>query len=102
MIIESTTAERVPVTLWTTADPTATLPEFSITTGTRSDPGTFQNGVWDSDGWDSTTGRVVAWSPVVGSGQALDITEGTNYDLWVRWTISGETPVKLAGRLEVL
>ena len=100
--IESATSERVPVVVWTTADPTATPPSFSVTSAVRSNPGTFVNGNWDSEGWDSTTGRVVAWSALLGDGEALDISEGTTYDLWVRWTASGETPVKLAGTLEAV
>ncbi len=100
MQIESASAEYIPVIVHTSADPTTALPGFSVTTGSRSDPGTFSEGLWDADGWDSTTGRIVAWSPLAGAGQTLDLTDGLNYNLWVRWTLGSQVIVKEAGVVE--
>ncbi len=97
--IESTTSERVNVEVTTTADPTGALPDFAVTT-TDTEPSSWVAGSWDGT-WDSTTGKVDAKSPTVGAGASLVVAGGTDYDLWIRWTVGSETPVKLACRLRV-
>jgi hypothetical protein len=96
--IESTTAEKLPVLITTSADPTGSLPEFALTTS--GDPSTWVDGEWDG-AWSSTTGKIQALTPLVGDGQALDVTDGVDYDLWARWVVGTETPVRHVNRLRV-
>jgi hypothetical protein len=35
----------------------------------------------------------------MGAGQALDLTPGVDYDLWIRPTVGSEQPVLLADRI---
>jgi len=98
--IDSSTAERVPVTIATSADPTGGDVEFSLTTG--ASPTVWVAGTWDGS-WNATTGRVSALSPLVGDGQDLDTdTDGvSDWSLWVRWTVGTEVPVRLATKIRV-
>jgi hypothetical protein len=98
--IESTTAEKLPVVITSPSDPTGSAVEFALTT-TTTQPTTWVAGSWAGT-WDTTTGTASALSPLIGAGQALAIAAGTDYDLWVRWTITGsETPVRLVDRYRV-
>lgn len=101
IVIESTTAERIPVRVETAADPTGNAVEFAVTAASaETQPSTWVAGSWDGS-WSSTTGRADALSPVTGAGQALAVTPG-DYVLWIRWSITGgETPVKPVGTLRV-
>lgn len=101
--IESTTAEKIAVEVTTTSDPTATPPDFALATTGVNDPVTWVAGTW-SGTWDTTTGRATALSPLVGAGQSLAISGiGAVYRLWVRWhLVGGETPVYVAGTLQVV
>lgn len=56
----------------------------------------WQAGSWAST-WDSTTGQATALTPLVGAGQALAVAEG-DYDLYARWTVGTERPVRLVDR----
>lgn len=98
IFFESSSAEKLLAEIITDSDPTSeAAPEFSITTGLRDDPGSWVAGSWVSGSWVEKTNRADAVSPVMGSGQALDVTEGNQYNLWMRWTIGGQTPVLLLG-----
>jgi hypothetical protein len=99
--IESTTSERLIIPVTTTEDPTAAVPEFQLTTGDRGDPtGTWEPGTWGS-AWDPDNGRIDAESPTVGAAGVLVIAQGERYDLWIRWTVTGESPVKRVATLNV-
>ena len=101
--IESATAEKLQVTITTTADPTAGAVEFAG--GTGNDPGTWVAGTWAST-WDSTTGQATALTPLLGAGQALAVAGGTPggvpYRLWARWHVGAEVPVRVASVLQVV
>lgn len=101
--IESTTAEKIPVEITTSSDPTATPPDFAVGAVGINDPVTWVAGTW-SGTWDTTTGRATALSPLVGAGQALPVTGvGATYRMWVRWhLLGGETPVYAPGTLQVV
>lgn len=89
--VESGTSERLRATIAVPADPTGTPPDWSVTTGARGDAGDWEAGQWTSS-WDPVTGRVDLSSALLGAGQALDITEGVTYDLWLRVAYGDETP----------
>jgi hypothetical protein len=87
------------VEITTTADPTGGVIEFAVGTGT--DPSAWVAGSWAS-GWDSTTGKATALTPLLGTGQALAVAGGTPYKLWARWHVGTEVPVKVASVLQVV
>ena len=97
--IESTTKEKRPYDVTAPGDPTGVAPAFALTT-TTTQPTTWVNGEWFTT-WSPTTGRATALTPLIGAGQALDVTPGTDYDLWIRPTIGPEQPVLLADRIRV-
>lgn len=97
LTIESVTAERLSVVIGTTADPTGTPPQFAVSQGT--DPGTFVAGTW-AGSWNSTTGEAEALTPVLGAGQALAVTQG-DWRLYAKWTVAGESPVRVAAILRI-
>lgn len=98
--LPSTTREKLPVEITTTADPTGALPEFAVTTTSDSDGATWVDGEWDG-AWSTSTGKINAKTPLVGAGQALDLTVEVDYYLHARWVIGTEQPEDLAGRLRV-
>ncbi len=98
--LESTTSEKVPGTVKTSADPTGALPEFALTTVNTEPTWPGTDGEWDGT-WSATTREIDMLSPLVGDGAALDVAGGTDFDLWVRWTVGTETPAKLVDRLRV-
>lgn len=97
--LESTTKEKRPYEVTAPSDPTGTLPAFALTT-TTTQPTTWVNGEWVGT-WSSTTGKATALTPLMGAGQALDLTPGVDYDLWIRPTVGSEQPVLLADRIRV-
>ena len=98
--LESVTAERLQVTITTPGDPTGVLPSFAIGQGT--DPSAWVTGTWASP-WDSTTGQITANTPVIGASQPLPITTAPGeWRLWARWTVAGETPVRVAAIVRVV
>ena len=101
VVIESETAEYLKVTLETDADPTGGAVEWAFSAGSRSDPGSWVAGQWASAGWSSRTGRVDVLSPLVGSGQAADVAQGSTYDVFVRFAVGSELPVSYVGQLTV-
>jgi hypothetical protein len=101
--LESTTAERLKATIETSEDPTGTAPEFALTT-TTTEPSTWVAGSWNGTGtWntDNTILTIDAYTPIMGDGQALDTNAATDYDLWIRWYLSTQTPVKHLGRIRI-
>ena len=101
--IESTTAEKIPVEVTTSSDPTGTPPDFAVGAVGVNDPVTWVAGTWVGT-WDTTTGRATALSPLVGAGQALAVTGiGATWRMWIRWRlVGGETPVYAPGVLQVV
>jgi hypothetical protein len=97
--VESTTAEKLQVEISTVADPTAGAVQFAVTQG--HDPTSFQAGNWVVGSWDPSTGTAVALTPLLGAGQTLAVTEGI-WRLFAKWSVAGETPVRLAAVLRVL
>lgn len=93
--LRADTAEKIPVIITTTADPTGTAPTFALTAdtigATTTDP--FVAGEW-SGTWNTTTGEIDALTPLVGDGQALDVDPDTDYQLHAAWTVGTETPEK--------
>ncbi len=103
LFIQSTSIERKRVVIETTEDPTGVAPEFAAITDLAGDPATYADGVWHSDGWDSVTGRVVAYTATMGkSGADLVLTDKLVYSVFMRWTLSAEVPVIDCGLVEVL
>lgn len=96
--LESQSAEKIPVRVTTSGDPSATPPNFAVTT-TANQPSTWIAGEWDG-AYDAATSEINALSPVAGDGQALDVSPGM-YDLWIQWTIGTETPARQVDRLRV-
>lgn len=97
--IESTTKEKRPYTVTAPGDPTATPPQFALTT-TTTQPTSWVNGEW-SGTWSTTTGKATALTPLIGAGWALDVAPGTDYDLWIKPTDGIEAPVMHADRIRV-
>lgn len=97
--VESTTAEKMPYLITTSSDPSAAAPEFAVTTS--GDPSTWVEGEWTGEAWSPTDGQIRALTPLVGAGQALAITAGTQPYLWIRWTVGTETPVRLLEQINV-
>ena len=94
--IEHTTTEIMEVPIVSRLDPTGGAVEFQMTAHNVTSPtGSWTAGSWNGS-WNSTTGKVTALSPIIGSG-SFALTEGTLYKLWVRWTIGSENPTVLAG-----
>lgn len=91
-LIESTTAEKIPVPIVTSADPTGTLPRFRITQG-GTDPVWLAapEGEWLNT-WDPGTGEITALTPLIGNGQTLDVDQGNDYSLYLQWDIPGTPP----------
>jgi hypothetical protein len=97
--IESVTDELLQARILARVDPTGTPPEWSVSTGGRSNPGAWFPGSW-AGGWSARSGRAVALSPPIGVGQVLNVVPGV-YDVFVKWTEAGRHPVKWAGELTV-
>lgn len=91
--IEHTTSERATLTIAIKQDPSATAPEFSLTTGTRADAGDWHAGRWSSAFQEPRRGRqhgrIEAESALLGAGEVLALTEGTKYNFWMRFWPSG-------------
>lgn len=99
-VLESTSSEKIPVIIYTSADPIANNPTFAITTS-NTEPTGFQTGEWQGS-WNNATGAINALTPLAGQGQTLDATPGTDYYLWARWIIGTETPtVQAQGTIRV-
>jgi hypothetical protein len=100
--IESAGSRRIPVRARTEENPTASPPEFCLTTGERANPGTFVSGGSWVTAYNVRTGRADALTPLVGAGQALNVEAGKVYDLWIRYaTPSGAHPEERVGSILV-
>lgn len=98
MIIEHTTLESVMVPVKTSGDPRGTPPQFSITTTDVTDPGAWVNGSWLGE-WSEQSGRVMAISPQVGAAGSLVTVEGETHQLWIKWSVAGDEPIKKCGTI---
>lgn len=101
VVLYAGTSEQLLAPLETSDDPTVFgSPEFSLSTD--GDPGTWVAGSWHSDGWTARTERIDAITPLVGSGQALNIVAGTTYDVFARFTgAQAQVPILHLGMIEV-
>lgn len=88
-----TTAERRPEVVRTSGDPTASPPEFGVSRSWESNPTLWVAGSWLGT-YDTINKTVNALTPIMGQGQALDITETGIWVIYVRWTVADETPVR--------
>jgi hypothetical protein len=61
----------------------------------------WATGSW-SGGWDSTTGKAVALTPMIGAGQPLDVMRGNDYRLSARWHAGAAVPVHTAEILRIV
>ena len=97
--IESVGVAKENVIVRTFSDPTGTPPDFAVTSG-ATEPSSWVAGEWNGS-FDVATSEIPALTPTMGSAGALVVAGGSEYDLWVRWTIGVETPVELVGRIRV-
>lgn len=92
---EADTREKLPVIVETPSDPTGgPAPEFALTV---DQPTTWVAGEWAGT-WSATTREVAALTPLVGTGQPLPAAGGQDLDLYVRWTVGAERPIRLVDR----
>ncbi len=96
--LESSSAERIPVDWTTPADPTGAFPAFVLATSSDLSGAVWVNGTWDTT---YTNGQATALTPLIGDGQALDVTGGVDYYLYGRCTVGVETPVRLIDVIRV-
>lgn len=97
------TKEKLGTTADTSANPSATPPQWAITKpGITPDEADWVDGEWTSD-WVATTGRIRAASPTLGGGTGAQIplTRGT-YAIWVRWAVGSEQPPFNIGELTLI
>lgn len=107
--LESTSIEKIPMTIETSTDPTGGTVSFALTTGGNTEPSTFSNGEWISDSWELNDpddvqkgGTAKALTPLAGAGQTLAVTADTDYMIYARWSVGVETPTRRAvGTLRV-
>jgi hypothetical protein len=90
LVLYAATSESLEVPIETPSDPTATPPQFALSTLNAAAPGTFATGAW-SGAW--TAGQTTAVTPLIGNGATLPIASGANYRLWIKVTLGGETAV---------
>ena len=91
LAFESTSIESIEVTVTSRVDIDAAPPEFQLTDIDATSP----TGAWVAGVWQSVSGGSgKALTPLIGAGQPLDVVEGSNYKLWIRWSAATETPVR--------
>lgn len=92
--IESASIESLTVTVTSDGGPDNGEPiEFLLTPKADTSP----SGTWFPGTYQSVTGDVgIATTPLIGAGELLNIVEGNDYRLWVRWRAGLETPVMMA------
>ncbi len=91
---DADTREKLPVIVETPSDPTGGAVEFALT---LDEPTTWVAGEWAGT-WSAATRQVSALTPLVGAGQALPAAGGEDLDLYVRWTVGTERPIRLVDR----
>jgi hypothetical protein len=96
--LHAATLERIEVPIRTTADPTATAPDWSLTAPNATAPGSWTAGSWNGT-W--ANGRATAVSPTIGAAGQLVVASGANYRAWVRVTAGGEVAVWPVGAVRV-
>lgn len=90
--LKATTAEKIPVTITTSSDPTGSSISFALTADTiGAATSSYVPGEW-SGTWNTTTGEIDALTPLIGDSQALDVDPNTDYQLHATWTAGTETP----------
>lgn len=92
------TSESLEVPIKTNADPTATPPEFALSSASAVTPGTFVPGAW-SGAW--VNGTTTAVTATLGATASMAVVGGTTYQLWVKVTLGGEVAVWPVGRVQV-
>ena len=107
--LESTSDEKIPVTIETSTDPTGGTVSFALTTAGSTEPTTFVPGEWIAGSWTLNTpdavqegGTAKALTPRAGAGQSLDVSPDTDYLVYARWAVGVENPTRRAvGTLRV-
>lgn len=94
------TVESLEVDIETTADPTATAPQFALSAASATAPGAWVTGAWSST-WDAATRRTTASTPTIGGAGSMEIDAGSGYRLWVKVTLGGEIAVWPVGTIKV-
>ncbi len=94
------TVESLEVSISTDADPTATPPEFALSTAGATSPGSFSQGAW-SGAWDVSTERTTARTPTIGGSGTLTVTSGASYLLWAKVTLGSEVAVWPVGSIRI-
>lgn len=92
------TLERLEVPVRTTADPTLTSPDWSLTALNATAPGAFAAGSW-SGTW--INGRATAVSPTIGAAGQLVVASGSSYRVWLRVIAGAEVAVWPVGAIRV-
>jgi hypothetical protein len=92
--------ETLRATIKTTNDPTGTAPAFAFSALSDMDPtDDWNNGSWGT--WNSSSKVADAVSPTFPDTTAtVSLSVGT-YNIWMKWTVGSETPIKLLGRVVV-
>lgn len=92
IVLVAATAEQLQVEVTTPADPSSIAPEFAV--GVGSAAGSWVSGTWINS-WDPSTRKIVALSPLVGTGQALNVSALPDWKLWIRWHVGTEIPERV-------
>lgn len=88
------TAESVSAVIETVTDPTGNAVEFQLTAGYAPPAGSgWTAGTW-STSWDSASARATAVSPNIGSDQALALTQGKTFKLWIKFTSGDDVVIR--------
>ncbi len=95
---DSTTVERRPYVVKTSGDPSAVAPSFGLSRSYESNPTVWVDGQWVGT-YDTSTNQIDALTPLIGPGQALDVTETGLWVVYVRWTVNDETPVRAVDQI---
>ena len=90
---DKTTVERRPYVIKTSSDPSAADVEFGVSRSYDVNPTLWVSGSWVGP-YDTVTNTIDALTPLVGEGQALDITDTGLWVIYVRWTVVDEIPVR--------
>ncbi len=100
---DSSSIQRRPYTVRTSADPSGSLPEFGVSRSFSENPTTWVDGSWVAGTLKAHRlggQEIKALSPLVGDGQDLDITENGIWVIWIRWTVGDETPLMAAEQVD--
>lgn len=103
MITQFTIHDEAAVSINTSvksdADPTGTVPYFSLTADGNTSPTSWTAGTW-SVAYNSTTDLATATSSTVGGSSAThQMTAGSIYTLWCKVTVGSEVFVEPVARI---